>query len=1228
MSTRIYDAALLNAQGVLVDLNTLERQQGRKQPSTIMVPKRRVLFLRWQTSPAIGIPTEPFKVWRRPALPLGDSHAVKFEELGFPPYRIIQFAVPLASVRVTVHSSAGGGVLIGLLVGPPIIEAIAGLQTRTLAAGGSDTIEFQAPLITGLVMFNISNFDPPTGITVDELDKVQGWQLVETVGLPVREGDWSALGQKHGIKQGLVGAEMPAIDAAQDRYKRGINPLGWWPKFPDSTPAPGWQLPDPMGIIKESSIELLPMLRTAAALPPEDQAARLFDFTINPPQNPAGDVMPASNPGTARLSPVGLLAMAASTDPLTSVVLGYGTGYADEDIPAVTLSNRQLFGDSTHSDWDWLITGLWAKGLDGNSAPIEYAAIVPRPGLGLPAPAPADFAVDLQANLRPPAADMDWLASIRASWERFPLTQLTSVASFAAARHRIGTAGAADALLKPHDIAGGHHPIGNARNDRDPEPTRQSATDGSLPVPNNPGHVPMTYAAATQNIFGIWSPWVTAGIDVGQPDLPPVQFLSADLRASDPGSGAVCPGTLVFEISVDWRVRRPKQVEIRGKLFTAATRSSDPPAGSPPAGLQMTLGGAPAVTIVAFAGDVPSLAGATVDALNSDGTAVVAPGEAAQGTARRYRVTIPGFSLNYAATPHIGLVLEARMVERIAPNNSGPWSPTPRIAYASDPRAVPTAVDIVQLASLPDAAGECHVHLGWNAIAGAIGYAVYESTETRILTSHPGNPEPTPDRSLSQRLTTIKQAFRSNPIRRDFTRRNAELITQNVVDLAMPRGSKDIHVYAVLPVMAGGNEAPWPSGPSADDALIAYTAPKVAEPAAPTIEVQMVSDKPPAAPNYRARIRVGTRGGAGAHPKRIDLYRVRVDDAARALDSMGPPVAAIAATGGSWTVAAPQDGGDWIGIVTGDDDPGGSWRRVWYRAVAWSEDDPLRGVLKGRSRPSPAVPVLVPPDGPPDLSPLAMSWPGGDPAAVLVSFTSTAPVAPTPLGPHVLSVEATPAGAAALVGRQIALDKLATAEPPTGTDVWRIDGDPTQYRLIVRRSASDDAVSVIVRMTDPLGRVTERTLAIPSGSIIPLPTLSPITGTSLPGGIKAYAFTTNAPDSNVGGACRLHVELKPGGGTHGRGTGLGGGGRPTLRIPGLRQSQFKLIGGVYVFDGPLASVPTVSGTPSLGTSNLAVMRQASPAQDHFAIVSKLKLSNVLVRIDTPDGRTVQSKARG
>jgi hypothetical protein len=727
----------------------------------------------------------------------------------------------------------------------------------------------------------------------------------------------------------------------------------------------------------------------------------------------------------------------------------------------------------------------------------------------------------------------------------------------------------------------------------------------------------MTYAAAAQNLFGLWSPWVSAPVTPVQPPTAAVQLLAANLVAIDPGSGSACPATLTFEFSVDWRVRRVARIDLAGRLFAAPTRSTPPPNATPTA-LQRQLGGASAPLAITFAGDTPSIAGGTIIALNQGGDAQVTPGDAGQGSTRRYRVTVPGFTLDYGGTPHIGFVLRARLVERRAPGRTGPWSPSPSLCYASDPRArASTVIDLVRLASLPDAAGECHAHLDWAAAPGAIGYALYESTETRVLTSHPGLPQPTPDRTLSQRLTTLKGAFNTSPLRRDFVRRNAELITTTALDITLPRGSRDIHLFTVIPVSAGGIEGPWPSGANPAATLIPIAAPRVAEPAPPTLEVQAVSNKPPAAPDYRARLRIGTRPGAGARPQRIDIYRVRVDDAARQLDSMGPAIASITASGSGWTVANPSG---WIDSITGDDRPTGSWRNVWYRAVAWSADDPQKGVLKGRSAPSPAVAVLVPPAGPPDLSGLSVAFPGGDPATALVSFTSAAPSADTPVGWHIITVEALVAGGAPLVQHKSALAVVAKAQPVTGSGLWQEGATPTQYRLLLRRADIADVIAVIVRITDPLGRTSEATLTIAAGSVNPLPTLSPIDMFSISGRGQVFSFMTDAPDTDGSGAAyRLRVELAP----------LARQPRPP-RFPPLPQpiggAPFRLINGVFVATLDLADVPLARGMA--GGASMAVARQASPADDQFSVFSSQKLRSIKVTILTPDGRSVSETRRG
>jgi hypothetical protein len=146
-------------------------------------------------------------------------------------------------------------------------------------------------------------------------------------------------------------------------------------------------------------------------------------------------------------------------------------------------------------------------------------------------------------------------------------------------------------------------------------------------------------------------------------------------------------------------------------------------------------------------------------------------------------------------------------------------------------------------------------------------------------------------------------------------------------------------------------------------------------------------------PAFKAQLVINTR--PGPRPKTIEIHRVRVDDAAKELDTMGPPIARLAATSGPWAVTTTPDPdyGAYITTVQGADGPTGSWKRVWYRATAWTAEDPTRGGLKGRSSASNAVWVVLPPTDPPVLSALSI---GGGPTLAGVHKAGRDPERHTP----------------------------------------------------------------------------------------------------------------------------------------------------------------------------------------------------------------------------------------
>ncbi len=1233
------------------------------------------VFLRWQLDPALGLPSEPFRVWRRAALPLGENETITLFDVEVPPLgRLYLLSAPCVAVEARLTSGgAPANVTFTALANGVSFDSVVGVETVAAPAGGSrSTTLFGSHITAILVAGGNGHSISLTGVTQEKAAALGDWQLVETVGLPVDPNVFGDLpGQAHGKEQGIVGAEVPAVDAAVQRFARGLNPVGWYREFPGGQTAPTWQMPQASDMIADADGALLQSIHDALKLPPEKQAEFLTSHLIHPPENPNGERMPAED-GKADVSPVKLLQMAVATDPMQAVILGFGTGYPYEDIPTANFADRSFFGDPNRSDWDYMVTATWAGGFDGDSAPEDFAVVIPRPHKVVRPPLPADLQHYFLAHQRPAAPDGNWVASSRLSWERLPLANLSPVASFALGRSETTNGGPATPLMEPRPQGEGHMPIGNNENTQDPEFPRQSATDQALQIPNSPGSIGATYGVANQNLFGIWSPWAAASFSTQQPPPDPVNIVSATLRPFDTGTGTVCPADLVVEFVVDWRIRSVSRIEFRGRLYNAPNRHEEPPLPAP-AGLQKSVGGAAQNIFVGFAGDTPSLTDPSVPlvareenvvCLNSQGNAEVAPGLATQGHARRYRVTIPGFSLNYAATPHIGLALEARVREVIAPGRVGSFTDPAKLTYASDPRARPTQViDIVRLASLPDAKGESHAVVSWNQVPSAAGYILYQTTETRMLESR-GLAAAEPGDTLSQRLTRLKTEFRNNPNRRDFTRQNRDLLEDTELDVAIPRGSQDIQLYVVIPQSAGGVEGPWPSGPTADDALIPFVAPKIDVPAPPTIEAVRVE----AAGQQKARIEIGTRDQKGAKPGRIDIYRSRVSDAARQLDSMGPPIASLNGSTGIWQVLTkdqPPVGSpvDFNVIVQGDDTPTGSWKPYWYRAVAWSEDLPQRGVLGGRGRASPAVAVLVPPNGPPPLNPVSFSWPGGAAADILASFSAPVPVFPTQAGPHLLAAEVTLEGEVnpahfTTVGPGAADDprnpgrklpgalplELISEVPATGkTGLWRVDdGFERNYRVLIKRPGTMPKGTITLRLTDPLGRVSEQTASFDAGSILPLPNLTEVSAFSIAGRGQFLSVTTDAPITGpLEYAVNVEIRLPRSGTGFGsdRFTGLtldrdilGERGffiprrGPMLDLgTGRTSSVFTRDGDVLRYSGPLAEVPTGRGFVTSPAPQFDIQRQQVGGQTTLTVIAREDIRSISFEILVPDGRVVEQE---
>jgi hypothetical protein len=1206
----IVDTTRFQAEGAYLNWAVVARRLGIGVAST-NVPKFPFhLQLRWTLKDELGLPTEPFTVWRRNKKLRGPK-PIQFEVSSFQIFGISKLVDLRGSYSSVDLNVSGTGGPIYAWVGYPWLNSIVGVST--IPAGNNVTITLTAPSIEGLIVPNGVTLNSISGVGVDDLSAAAGWERMEYVGLPVKKADWTGQGiGKHGVEQGMFIALTDAISAAKQRLERGAPPFGWGPVMATGVPAPPWVKPQSDPLIVDLNKLVLDDLRLIAGMPAEVQAAQKVSKPMPPPENSSGQQMTEPG-GTSQTSPLNSAYMAAATDCFQCLALGFGTAYP------VVQSDTGSAPEST-LDYDWMITARYEKGTLGSGSPVEYAAIVPAPAQAIAPPIPANITTQMMGNLRPLARDGEWRGSVRVSWDRPVPIPLFRPRSFAFARSGVTPpSGAVLVMGQRNDGSAVPIAVNYFTNAQDPEPNRLSAVEREIPIPNDPGKRTLKYGAAHQDIYGQWSGWVSADSTIDQPAVDDPRIVSAEFKYTNVPvpPNAKCQANLLLEFLWDWRIRTPLTISFRGRLHAAAYHGAPPPNTTLPNGLQTSLAVPPATTFtldfsVLAANGAPKSSWPGFDplqhiiALNPAGDQQVTFGNAQGQETRRYRVTIPGFVLDFAPTGHIGLALWAESVEAIAPKHGGNWSKEPSVISTSDPRPPVIAPDIVTLASLPDANGESHAVLKWSGSAGADGYFIYQTDESKILKAV-GEKEPDPSLTLSQRLTHLKALFDAHAAQRrtEFTRYNSKLIKGTSSDIALPRGSTAIHLYVVLGVSAGQVEAAWPTSSTA---LYAFAAPRVPRPGAPTIEVSSFLDTTVTPNVYRSQIRVETR--KGPRVRQIDLHRVRVDDAAKELDTMGPPVLTVDTLTPGWQVDQMTDAlGSHITVAKGKETPTGSWKRVWYRAAAWSADDALRGTLAARSPASTVAWVVIPPNTPPDLSAITMEWPGMGPGDVLLKWTSAAPVRKTPLGDHRIAIRARKVGAAEseapLISFEGALSELGNAQPATGSGAWRVDATkPQQYHALVRRADVNDAVDVSVRITDPLGRISEARATINPGSILPAPVMKGFVQKKsvTPPGV-GITWTSSTPLDPPVYVLTVTVSQPP---------------KKIGNLPPIKQPPITIT-------MPLANVPLDEPGPiPPGADPVRVRRMpgAGPAYDYYVFI-RVPFTQVLFKLEAPDGRTAQ-----
>ena len=375
MPSYIVDPTRFYAEGAVVDWsNEVNRLGIMGEPPGFFLP----LSLRWIFSAELGMPTEPFKVWARvQSTELEGPLTINTTSLLLFGYRVITWpegtmthvSVDVQRPKVARSHPSRAHPLVGNLT-----------ATVTVAAGTS-TVRLSATVIDGLVASRGVTVTAVRGIESGALTQAAGWNMLEVVGLPVKKADWNGIG-KHGDPQGIVDAFVDAPAAAVQRLIRGGPLFGWGPLV-EGVPAPHWSAPGSQALVTEVNTGILEQLRgIVAGFPPNQQAAQTVTIPVPPPTNSSGDTVTTPS-HDAQVSPLSTMLMGAGSDPFTSLVLGFGTSYNIAARPGTIPPPRV----------DYMITARWEKGMDGASAPVEFAAIVPRRARRAPPP-PANLVAE------------------------------------------------------------------------------------------------------------------------------------------------------------------------------------------------------------------------------------------------------------------------------------------------------------------------------------------------------------------------------------------------------------------------------------------------------------------------------------------------------------------------------------------------------------------------------------------------------------------------------------------------------------------------------------------------------------------------------------------------------------------------------------------------------------------------------------------------------------------
>lgn len=978
------------------------------------------MALRWNMHPEFGFPRKPFNVYRRLSnyskmaitnlVSTPTPITVVNTKFNFPPGQemyISAVAISLAagqSISITPFDRDGKN-MIG--------------KSKTTTTSGS--FIFKCPFIAGFIITGTGTINSIAGVSMQQILDATDWELIQIVGLPFKTGVINKQGY-NGDNQGYVSALTDAVTASMQRLKIGellfIKP----PSVADvQVPDPAWQAVDSKLYLDDlfnANDSILKLIQNCldnsddlSYFRRQRQVAYKEKIIIKGIHQPSG--LPPKD-AEANIPVVGTTLLSVTTESPAALGLGFGTTdfisrnafIGNNNVTSRVNAAAQSLG------YDYMVTGQYTVRpfenirplpfLDDLSKQVEFCALSDDRILPI---APINPQVlSLRVN-RPEVTDTIFTEAVKLRWAKTDLPQGYGLIS----NYKNGTSTVLNTEYKFFPKSYKNYNTYTPKNVSD-NPSEQVNEDDNdsgkfvLVMPEEPipfkGSEVHKYFIAGWDVFGRWSNFIPLNYVANAVKKQNPGVMSVRLSKTNPDDisdlSPINPNVtckLELELGWNWVDRTPSKIQIAGLFFNAA---NDLPPQFQPNYFALTSvdNSSPIITISFDALGNPST---TLGTVNNIINTAETPTDL-----RKIKLVINNIIAAFpAGAPFaVAYAVYVRGLEKVRinplPEDWGDWtkvfpSPLPAdwatrnlgetkgyLSRMEDPRppAATTLPATIQFTAMPDATKTGRGRLNWPTAANALGYYVWEASETavrvvldkKLKEQFPSDAtkqlKPLTD-SLVSRATQLRdllaQAQYQILCQRAFNKLSKEMITTTFVELEIPASSKVLILYQVSSINTANIE-------SVKSNIVFYAVPQIQKPAAPMLSLKKFKRNHPILPNTIIKgIKVQVLNGNGLLPVGFNLYKSRKLLVSNDVGSKGLPIKEFNHVDWQSFTMQMLDGANYNGKFIEEIIVNDNWRPYVYQVVAVGQQDTDKGFFRGESDPSSTAVMYYPPDNPPTL---------------------------------------------------------------------------------------------------------------------------------------------------------------------------------------------------------------------------------------------------------------------